>query len=403
MHRIDSGTAEADTFGSGKDGFTEGSPGATAATETTDDWFNGVQEEIISPIEGLAITLAKGTRDQLFDAIKKMLRVQAVAQIGSPRTNPSNVDLNGVAADGAGIIVAVGDLGSAGPDAYILRGVDDGSFVDFAEVANPSNVDLYGVAYNGSNLWAAVGQLGSGGADAYICTSSDGNAPWTERVTNSNVNLNAVAHDQSGLWCAVGASGSGGADAYCETSPDGITWTERVTPANADLWGVAYGNSKWAAVGVLGGNVYVIESDDAGVTDAWADVSPTDVGTFRDIAYDAALGLWCAVGSDAAGSLIWTSPDLSAWTQRTVPTINASKDLYTITSDGSGIFAATGGVGYTLVSVDGITWYEAIIKDRPAVQPLNGVAWDSFRKQLILVGDANGVDGSLFVSNVSVF
>jgi len=47
--------------------FTRGNPSlASPATIITDDWANGVQEEIIKPIEEMGITLVKGDEDQLW-------------------------------------------------------------------------------------------------------------------------------------------------------------------------------------------------------------------------------------------------------------------------------------------------------------------------------------------------
>jgi hypothetical protein len=57
VKRIDTATAEADTNGAGKDGFTNGVPGVTPATVVDADWFNYVQEEIcnVMALAGVAI------------------------------------------------------------------------------------------------------------------------------------------------------------------------------------------------------------------------------------------------------------------------------------------------------------------------------------------------------------
>ena len=69
MHRIDHPTRAADLHGAGKDGYTEGSPGVTAATVVTADAANALQEEIANAIEDRGITLVKADNTQLSAAI----------------------------------------------------------------------------------------------------------------------------------------------------------------------------------------------------------------------------------------------------------------------------------------------------------------------------------------------
>ncbi|MFW6086405.1 MAG: hypothetical protein ACODAG_04310 [Myxococcota bacterium] len=66
MHRIDTDTAEEDTHGAGKDGFTGGDPqAAIAPTDLSADWCNAVQEEIANVVEAAGISLDKGDNEQL--------------------------------------------------------------------------------------------------------------------------------------------------------------------------------------------------------------------------------------------------------------------------------------------------------------------------------------------------
>lgn len=69
MHRIDHATRKADLFGAGKAGFTEGSPGAEAATVVTADIANAFQEEIARAIEARGIALSKPNNAQLTAAL----------------------------------------------------------------------------------------------------------------------------------------------------------------------------------------------------------------------------------------------------------------------------------------------------------------------------------------------
>jgi hypothetical protein len=70
MHRIDHATREIDTFGAGKDGFTEGSPPTIPATIVTDDIANAWQEELANQVELSGQILSKGNRFQLQRAMQ---------------------------------------------------------------------------------------------------------------------------------------------------------------------------------------------------------------------------------------------------------------------------------------------------------------------------------------------
>jgi hypothetical protein len=72
MHRIDHATREIDKFGTGKDGFTEGSPPTIPATVVTDDIADAWQEELANLIELSGQKLSKGNRFQNLSAIQLM-------------------------------------------------------------------------------------------------------------------------------------------------------------------------------------------------------------------------------------------------------------------------------------------------------------------------------------------
>ena len=74
MHRIDTPTAQADKFGQGKNGFTNGDPATgRRATDLNSDMWDAVQEEICTAIESAGITLDKTKHDQLYQAIVKII------------------------------------------------------------------------------------------------------------------------------------------------------------------------------------------------------------------------------------------------------------------------------------------------------------------------------------------
>jgi hypothetical protein len=74
MHRIDSATAEQDTHGAGKDGFTDGTPPSVPPTDLTAKWFNAVQEEIANVVEGTGIALSAASSTQLDTALDLIVK-----------------------------------------------------------------------------------------------------------------------------------------------------------------------------------------------------------------------------------------------------------------------------------------------------------------------------------------
>ncbi|EPK6614882.1 phage tail fiber protein [Enterobacter cloacae] len=74
MHRIDTPTAQADKFGPGKNGFTNGDPATgRRATDLNSDMWDAVQEEICAVIEESGLALNKDQHDQLYQAIVKII------------------------------------------------------------------------------------------------------------------------------------------------------------------------------------------------------------------------------------------------------------------------------------------------------------------------------------------
>lgn len=79
MRRIGTADRDVDKHGAGKDGFTDGTPGVTAATAVDANWFDAVQEEIANAVEVFGATaLNPATNNQLstvlaasYDGIKQ--------------------------------------------------------------------------------------------------------------------------------------------------------------------------------------------------------------------------------------------------------------------------------------------------------------------------------------------
>jgi hypothetical protein len=78
MHRITGTYVDPNANGSGKAGFTHGTPGVTGATTVTAAWANAVQEEIALTIEASGATLSSGSNAQLKSAVQGLAGYQVL-------------------------------------------------------------------------------------------------------------------------------------------------------------------------------------------------------------------------------------------------------------------------------------------------------------------------------------
>lgn len=235
MHRIDHSTRLVDANGSGKDGFTEGSPSPlVAATVVTDDWLNDVQENIAQAVE-VELTLTKGTLTQLRDMLY------------------------------------------AREDKRTLR--------TFRELPIPaSGAVMYGV-YDSGTLFVACGASGK------LQYSSNGDLYWTEASAGSAYTGTLYDVTKMGsTWCAVGATGG------IQTSTNGTSWTARTAAAAfaGTFNSVASNGSLLVAVGTSG----TIQSSTDGTTWTARTADGGYTGTFQCIRYDATSASWLATGTD---------------------------------------------------------------------------------------------------------
>jgi len=100
MDRIDDPTAEADKFGAGKDGFTEGDPGLVDPTAVSAAWLDGVQEEIVAVIEDAGLTPSNASLAQLLAALKIFTRYVVVDVSGSAAGSSVNFALSQASSNG---------------------------------------------------------------------------------------------------------------------------------------------------------------------------------------------------------------------------------------------------------------------------------------------------------------
>ena len=84
MRRISTTTSQVDKFGSGKNGFTDGSViGGVPSTDLQDVWYDHVQEEIATVIEAAGIVLSSAAYNQLLTALRSSGVFQTPAQFDS--------------------------------------------------------------------------------------------------------------------------------------------------------------------------------------------------------------------------------------------------------------------------------------------------------------------------------
>lgn len=215
---------------------------------------------------------------------------------------------------------------------------------------------LQAVTSNDRGQIVAVG-TNAGGVDALILSSLDYGDTWTERTNPKVFSLNCVGW---GLGLFITMGNFDGGDTYCLTSPDGVIWTERVTPATQGMRDIAINSTVAVTVGNFDGVDAAIYSSLDGIN--WtARVSGGSTLGLAGVVWAPELGLFCAVGGNAALGSILTSPDGTTWTQRTDPMNASSNGLRSVVWTGA-LFVATGTYTvsaerpYVLTSRDGLTW-----------------------------------------------
>lgn len=303
MQRATAASKKVDLFGSGKHGYTDGSPGVEAPTVLNSAAMNPIQEEIAQTIELLGLTVGGSANTQLAAALH-MRRVQTAFGAGPAQSVTiafaSGKAFRSFATNGAGRIVGVGDGGLIGYS-------DDLGLTWSAATAAGSYVDpFYHVIWAGSQFVACGGNLGG---TASIQTSPDG-ITWTQRASGASTAWYNVAWNGS-VYVAQLWTGS----AYAVyTSSTGVTWT-------ASGVATVFGTAKDAVI--AGGGVFVkgantvtgtIYSSTDGLTWTNRSLGSSDAFQVDYLGYDAAYG-FVAAGIDAAGvnKYLHYSPTGSIW------------------------------------------------------------------------------------------
>jgi hypothetical protein len=208
MQRVQaSSDASVDLFGSGKHGYTDGSPGVIAATEVHSDQFlNPVQEEIATACERSGIALSTTDNNQLFKAI--FLR-QARSTLVNSAARASSTGAAMYALGGRVTLVGQSPL-------MILVGATGaiGTSID----GTTWTARTAGAAYAGTwhGAWIDSGSAVIVGSSGEIQTSAD-MATWTHRATGGafagtgvTARHTLLRFDDPPAWCSAGGGSSGG-------------------------------------------------------------------------------------------------------------------------------------------------------------------------------------------------
>jgi hypothetical protein len=256
-------------------------------------------------------------------ALELQVSAGAAGQSWSARTNTIKANLNSVAGNTQGRLVAVGDGGTAtttadginwaalvlgtnktmrgidcnadtfiavGDGGTILRSTDGQTWVPRAS-PNPT-INFTDVACSG-NRWLAVGSNGASGA---IIVSDDDGMSWALVTENPGTRGNlCVAYGD--CWMVGGLSGQ------LLTSDTGLTFTDRAFGAAVDVNDIAYQNGTWLATA----NKDIRRSVDKGIN--WA-VAALAIATDTLRCIEVSDGRWIAGGESAN---LWMSDDTATW------------------------------------------------------------------------------------------
>lgn len=278
--------------------------------------------------------------------------------------------------------------------------------VTWTDRGSPLSTEVDGAAWSPTlGLWVIVGSSIFGTS---IATSPDG-ITWTTRGDPISDNFaDVVWQPDQAQFVATGSAG------VIATSPDGTTWTNRGSAIGStgtrDLNSVAYltklVQKSFAGQTLPKGAIRIphmsvavgqnasgakLASSPTGVT--WtARTTAMDGGPyFASVAYGA--GLWVAVGQSTSSSVrrIFTSPDGITWTGRACPVDTPNGVLLGVVYTGTKWVAVGVGAGwydpYILTSPDGITW---TARTTAVTDQLNCVAAS---RAIVVCGTSNTTNG----------
>jgi len=245
MHRIDTSTAQLDKFGAGKNGFTSGNPQTgEQATELNGDFFDAIQEELCAVVEGAGLVPVKGTRNQLYSAIGRLINNLALIKAN----NLSEIAAAGAAAQGAAAAnLGLGsaskqDIGTANANIPDIQTADARYLLKNATAAAANKLatarSIAGVGFDGTGDIA----IPAGNVGAYTRAEVDA------RINNNNGVV-------TGVRLGSATSISWGAENTQVNAPDGYVSTggNLDNSAAGTQWTVKpiqiYINGNWTTIG----------------------------------------------------------------------------------------------------------------------------------------------------------
>jgi hypothetical protein len=222
MYRIDDPTGSANENGTGKAGYTEGSPGVTLPSRVRAAHLNAFQEELCRTIESAGVTLAKASNDQLGLALEQMATfAQARIAIANVARKQATTDtIQAFARDVVSNMIAVGNVGG-----IWMPGANE-TWTKQTQAASFTGSFL-GAASANPGSWLAVGSSGE-------IQHSTNRTTWTHQNAASSYTGSfnaaagaAVADALTAKYCAVGSAGE------IQKSNDGLTWVRAKTGGDA--------------------------------------------------------------------------------------------------------------------------------------------------------------------------
>lgn len=203
---------------------------------------------------------------------------------------------------------------------------------------------------------------------------------WT--VENFTPGPGMVINDMAEGNGVINAVGSNGKIAY--STDKGRTWIDSISGTNNYFFAITYAQNEFLAIG----DDYKIGRSIDGIN--WDTITTTGLPNFsytkRDLIYSKRLNLYVTV---CDGGRIYTSTNLTAWTQRGIGLTSSS--LGSIIDTGTKLIIF--GYGVILESLDGISWTSASI-----------AAGNDFRDsaygadKIVAIGNNNSLTGIIFVS-----
>jgi hypothetical protein len=281
------------------------------------------------------------TVNTLYDVFSTGSSLMAVGELGTiltstdaqtwqPQVSGSTDDLVGIAR-GNGVYVVVGSLDLLTSPDGVHWTVTDGGFGGFATA----------VAF-GNGLFVAVDDAGG------IYTSTTGTT-WIQRRDPGFTNALYDVAFAANLFVTVGTTDNG-ASSLILSSTDGITWTQSRKVADEELYSVAYGASRFVAVGGyydnLGNPYDRVVTSSSGTS--WSGQTGITPDFLHAVSYGPAG--FVAVGEER--QMLFSATGTS-WS------LNASggADWLNGVAYGAGQYVAVGETGAIVVSATGQDWH----------------------------------------------